>query len=412
MDRRTISVVTSTSRIPAFDPLRRSTCWIFVVVLLCLAGLNGCSRFRPHLADNYVYVTAKQTFLRDRVAAVSNRTGTVSNGDRLKVLEHGRRFIHVETDKGEQGWIDEKVVASQGTFDSFADLKKAHEKDPYVASAVVRDEVYMHVKPGRDTDRFFRLAEGEKLQLLSRATLEKAAPGPPMKARATVSSPLPPAGKQPPVAKTLKVVPVEAPLPPVMEDWWLVRDSQGHTGWLLSRMMDVDAPDSLTRYSEGQRIVGAYVLNRVNDPDAAQDDKNIPQYITVTSPYKAGLPYDFDQVRLFIWNVKKHRYETGFREKNIEGYLPIEITAMKDMNEKGTLGPLTLPTFRYRLLAADSAPVVPDPVTGAIAPGKTFVKTYRLEGNITHRVLAAGEMPPEEAHPVPPDEKKKSRRRR
>jgi hypothetical protein len=197
-----------------------------------------------------------------------------------------------------------------------------------------------------------------------------------------------------------------------MEDWWLVRDSQGHTGWLLSRMMDVDAPDSLTRYSEGQRIVGAYVLNKVNDPDAAQDDKNIPQYITVMSPYKAGLPYDFDQVRLFIWNVKKHRYETGFREKNIEGYLPIEITTMKDPYEKGVLGTMTLPAFRYKVLAADSPAVVPDPVTGAVTPGKTFIKTYRLEGNITHRVLNPNEASPDEAHPVPPDEKKKGKHRR
>ena len=109
-----------------------------------------------------------------------------------------------------------------------------------------------------------------------------------------------------------------------MEDWWLVRDSKGDTGWLYSRMMDVDAPDAITRYAEGQRIVGAYVLTKVYDPEAEQEDKNIPIYVTVLSPYKAGLPYDFDQVRVFTWSVKKHRYETGFREKNIEGYLPVD----------------------------------------------------------------------------------------
>ena len=92
-----------------------------------------------------------------------------------------------------------------------------------------------------------------------------------------------------------------------MEDWWLVRDSKGDTGWLLSRMMDVDAPDALTRYSEGQRMIGAYVLTTVNDPEAEQENKDIPVYVTVLGPYKAGLPYDFDQVRVFTWNVKKHR---------------------------------------------------------------------------------------------------------
>ncbi|MEO6802796.1 MAG: SH3 domain-containing protein, partial [Granulicella sp.] len=135
----------------------------FGLALFCLIVVTGCSRFRPAIISTYVYVTAKSTYLRDRVAAVSNRTATVNNGDRLKVLEHGRRFIRVETDKGEQGWIDEKVVADQGVFDGFTELKKAHEKDATVASAVVRDDVYMHLKPGRDTEKLFRLPEGEKL---------------------------------------------------------------------------------------------------------------------------------------------------------------------------------------------------------------------------------------------------------
>ncbi len=374
--------------------------WLFL-------GVSGCSRLRPPLAENYVYVTAKETFLRDRIAAVSNRTGTVKNGDKLKVLERGRRFIRVQTAASETGWIDEKVVAPQEIFDGFGALNNAHTSDPTVASAVVRDEVYLHLKPGRDADKLFRLAEGEKLQLLRRATLPKAVPGPAMKARAATSSVAAAQGQK--SAAPAKAE--EPPAPPAMEDWWLVRDAKGHTGWLLSRMMDVDAPESLTRYAEGQRIVGAYVLHRVNDPDAPMEDKNVPEYITVMSPYKAGLPYDFDQVRLFIWNAKKHRYETGFRQKNIEGYLPIEVTEMKDPNEKGVLGTMTLPAFRYRVLAANSPPVVPDPVSGTITPGKTFQKTYRLEANITHRVLGPGETPPEEAHPVPEDELKKKRRK-
>ena len=120
-----------------------------------------------------MYVTAKQTYLRDRVAAVSNRTATVENGDKLQVLEHGRRFVRVQTPKGETGWIDEKVVATQEIFDQFEGLKQKHKDDPAVASAVVRDEVYLHAAPGRETERFYRLAEGEKLKLLTRATLPK-----------------------------------------------------------------------------------------------------------------------------------------------------------------------------------------------------------------------------------------------
>jgi hypothetical protein len=369
------------------------------VSVCLLIGLLGCSRLRPKSLTQYVYVTAKQTYLRDRVAAVSNRTATVGNGERLQVLEHGRRFIRVQTEKGEQGWIDEKVVATQAVFDQFETLKKQHGADPAVASGVVRDDVYLHASPGRNTERFYRLPEGEKLKLLVRATLPKpVSPG--MRALAPI-----PGLKE---GKAGAASVPEAPLPPVMEDWWLVRDSKGDTGWLYSRMMDVDAPDALTRYAEGQRMVGAYVLATVNDPEAPQDDKNIHEYVTVLSPYKAGLTYDFDQVRVFSWNLKKHRYETAYRDRNIEGYLPVTVKMAADPYGKSPTATTPAPTFSYKVLSDEAGPAVPDPMTGMVTPGKTVTKTYRLEGNLVRRVLPPDVTAPDEAHPEPVVKKKKS----
>lgn len=372
--------------------------------MFLLIGLCGCSRLRPKPAAQYVYVTAKQTYLRDRVAAVSNRTATVENGDRLRVLEHGRRFVRVQTEKGEQGWIDEKVVATQAVFDQFEDLKKQHQEAPAVASGVVRDDVYLHVSPGRDTERFYRLPEGEKLKLLVRATLPKPVP-PGMRAAAPAAAVK--GGKGGAVGSPAPAAAPEAPPPPAMEDWWLVRDSKGDTGWLFSRMMDVDAPDALTRYAEGQRMVGAYVLATVNDPDAPQDDKNIAEYVTVLSPYKAGLTYDFNQVRVFSWNLKKHRYETAYRDRNIEGYLPVTVKMAADPYGKSPTATTPAPTFTYKVLSDEAGPVIPDPVTGAVVPGKTVTKTYRLEGNLVRRLLPPGTTAPGEAHPEPLAEKKK-----
>jgi len=380
------------------------------VSVLLVGGGSGCSRLRPKPAAQYVYVTAKQTFLRDRVAAVSNRTATVENGDRLEVLDRGRRFVKVQTAKGEQGWIDEKVVATQDVFDQFDKLKQDHKADPVVASAVVRDEVYMHAKPGRDTERFFRLAEGEKLKLLARATLAKPLPpGTRVAKVAPASTPVTAnsTGSTGKGSKPAAPAVADEPAAPAMEDWWLVRDSKGDTGWLYSRMMDVDAPDAITRYSEGQRIVGSYVLTTVNDPEAEQDDKNIPIYVTVLSPYKAGLTYDFDQVRVFTWNIKKHRYETGFRDRNIEGYLPVTVTVATDPYGKSPTATTAAPTFSYRVLSDEAGPVIADPVTGAIVPGKTEMKTYRLESNLVRRVMQPGTTAPGEAHPEPVSEKKK-----
>ena len=117
-----------------------------------------------------------------------------------------------------------------------------------MASAVVRDEVNLHLKPGRATEVFYRLAEGDKVQLLERATLPKPVTG----------------GCGPGEGGGCGRESEAAP-PIAMEDWWLARDAQGRTGWLLSHYVDVDAPDSVTRYAEGQRIVGAYVLATVHD---------------------------------------------------------------------------------------------------------------------------------------------------
>ena len=108
-----------------------------------------------------------------------------------------------------------------------------------------------------------------------------------------------------------------------------IETASGQVGWLLSRRLDVDVPDEIAGYSEGQKIVGAYVLTRLHNSDSSLPDKLVPEYISVTNAYKDGLPYDFDQVRVFTWNVKKHRYETAYRQRNIEGYLPVVIRQQK-----------------------------------------------------------------------------------
>ena len=398
-----------------------------LTLTLCGAsvGLAGCGRIHQAVAEKDVYVTAKQAYLRDRVAAVSNRTGEVSNGEKLTVLAHQRRFLRVRTPGGTEGWIEEKLTADQSIADGFEALRKQHAKDSVIASAVTRDEVYLHLSPGRETTHFFRLGENEPLSLIERASVPK--PLPPGSASAAAK---PPEGRLPVresgsgharEAEAAAVASQDAgPPAPVMEDWWLVRDSKGQTGWIFARMIDVTAPDVLARYSEGQRIVGAYILAHVDDPESnivnnGQPVTSIPEYVTVLSPYKAGLPYDFDQVRVFIWNVKKHRYETAYREHNIAGYLPVGIGLKTDPYNRDPHFAAALPSFTVRLLPADVPMPVPDPQTGLIKPARTVNDTLRLEGNVLRRILPPGAQPPAVAHPEPEPEKKaklRGRRRR
>lgn len=340
-----------------------------------------------------VYVSARQMYLHDRVAAVSNRVGQVVNGQPLEVLEHGRRFLRVKTEKNEIGWIEERAVIDAETYGAFARLGTDHKQDPVVSTGTLRDDIYLHISPGRNTDRFYLLPENDKVELLVRAAVAKAVPGAPVQAvkrpvqaAANGSKSTAPAGNatgakaasktpdaQPAVEKD---EPAEAPEVP-MEDWWLIRDGQGRTGWLLSSRVDVDVPDEIGQYAEGQRIVGAYVLTHVNDAEAEVPNHSVPEYVTALSPPKSGLPFDFDQIRVFTWSVKHHRYETAFRVRPIQGFLPVKVWTQPGQNG-------TEPVFSFRISGSPDVSIDPD--TGITKPVNPRTITYVMRENLVRRI--------------------------
>ena len=317
--------------------------------------------------------------LRDRVAPVSNIVAPVTNGERLQVVARRPRFLKVEDDKGQIGWIEEHAVINQALHDQFEALRGQHAHDPVIATAVLSDDLYLHLKPGRKTERYYLLPENDKLQLLVRASIPK---------------PVSPQALPPPLEKhARKGKSAAAPELTPMEDWWLVRDARGHAGWLLSRGLNVDVPDTIASYAESQRMVGAYVLAKVYDEDSNLPGKMVPEYVSVLSPYKDGLPYDFDQVRVFTWNTKKHRYETAYREHKLEGYLPVSVT----LQTFDKLGPE--PVFSFKAAVNESGSI--DPATGVLRPGPSETRTYRMEGVLVKRVLPPGSAPPTAAVKAP-----------
>ena len=310
--------------------------------------LAGCNRGRGRVLE-VAYVSGVQVNLRDRVAAVYEKAGVVKNGERVEVLDRDRRFAKVRTASGATGWMEQRNLVGQDVFDQIRKLTADNQNDPVQAQAVTRNDTNLHVEPGRDTEHLYQISSGEKLALLERGTAEK--PG-------AVTAP---ARSATPRANQKDKEPG-----PMIEDWWLVRDSNNRVGWVLARMVDVDVPLDVAQYAEGQRIVAFFVLNQVQD-----GNKKIAQYLTALTEPKDGLPFDFNQIRVFTWNVKRHRYETAYRER-MEGVLPVKV-AQETFDKEGLL-----PVFIVRVQDGK---------------GNVSERKYKLNTPMVRRVLAPGEEP-------------------
>ena len=377
------------------------------VCLLAPLLLISCER-GPSRQEEVLYVTAApQASLRDRVAPVYSKTGSVRNGDRVVVLEHGKRWERVRNERGEEGWLQDRYLVGEDVFRGFQQLQRDHQNDPPQSEGVLRDDFRLHLSAGRDTDRLFLLKEGEKVALLERVTVARAtnsAPPPPLLQGSPSSAAEKSEEKQDasdaakedekeykgndksviPAAPEKKVSQeklaskekakqdklASAAMPAVpMEDWWLVRTAAGHAGWLLGRMIDVDVPLEIAQYAEGQRIVAFFPLTTVHDPELNKDQA---YYLVLLTEPKDGLPFDFNQVRVFSWNLRRHRYETAYRDRNIFGLLPVSV-GHQEFEKLGVQ-----PTFTIRVHDEN---------------GNRVEQKFRLDGVIVRRVLAPGETP-------------------
>jgi hypothetical protein len=317
-------------------------CALAVVFLLTF---SACNRGR-HRVLEVNYVSAVQATLRDQVATIYNRVGTVKNGERVEVLEHEKRFARVRTASGVEGWIEQRYLVDQQIYDGLQKLTKDNLNDPVQAPGVLRNDTNLHLTPGRETEHLYQLLAGAKVSILKRGTAEKQ-PGAAVQPKA--------GGKA---------------SGPVLEDWWLVRDAENRVGWVLGRMVDIDVPLDIAQYAEGQRFVAFFALNQVQDPGKEGADKSVSQYLcAITEPHD-GLPYDYNQIRVFTWNVRKHRYETAYREHGLNGILPVTVTS-ESFDKEGTL-----PVFILRV-KDDS--------------GNVSERKYKMNSPIVRRVLAPGE---------------------
>jgi hypothetical protein len=327
----------------------------FALVLSLLAGCDSGASGKTE----YVYVAVPEASLRDRVAAVYNKTGAVHSGEKLLVLDRmqNRRFLRVRSPHGDEGWLQERYLADQPTFDQFQLLAEHFKNTAPQGTATIEQQVKLHVLPGRKTGFMYMLDEKQKVAVLERRPVDRNAPAPASRDEKSKDSD----------DASDEDAPAGGNQPAIWEDWWLVRDAQQHVGWVLGRALYMDVPDEVAQYSEGQRIVAAFPLDQVDD-----EGKKVTEYLVLLTEPKDGMPYDFNQIRIFTWNTRKHRYETAYRER-LAGTLPV-VLGSQEFDKEGTLR-----TFTVHLKDKN---------------GSAYDQMYKFKPPIVHKVYSAGQEPP------------------
>jgi hypothetical protein len=229
------------------------------------------------------------------------------------------------------------------------DLAARAAKMPVQGQGTTYSDVNVHTQPARSSPSFFQIKEKEKVDVLMHTVTPRAdVPRKPL---------LPPAVKKPKAspkktdAKAPKYPPPPMPKPPGLpenweelsktprsdedepppaqeevdvkptpqDEWSLVRNREGQSGWILTRRLVMAIPDEVAQYAEGRHIVSYFPLGQVQDGDVS---KPIWLWTTIGNGTE---PYDFDSFRVFTWSLRHHRYETAHIERNIYGYAPVLI---------------------------------------------------------------------------------------
>ncbi len=358
---------------------------VFGVSALLLLSV-ACGHSPPHAPSiGEVFVGPPLLNIRKDFPVQSPTVATAKHGERLEVLQRRRSFFRVRTPHGAEGWADQRQLLAASDMQNLNRLAKIAAKMPSQGAAIPRyGDSRIYTLPTRESPSFVTVKEKEKMDVLGHLVVPRA-----HMPRTPLLPPTPkkvlPKKKQ----KEAKIPPVPMPKPPSLpadwqdlsktdsgepadevpdepptptDDWSLVRTAGGQAGWTLTRRFDMAIPDEVAQYAESRRIVSYFSLGKVQDGDQTKD-------IWLWTTVGGGThPYDFDNFRVFIWSLRRHRYETSYIERNLMGFEPVTL-------EKESFGGEQYPGFSVCIQKKD---------------GGRYRRQYALLSNI---IRFAGERP-------------------
>ena len=281
-----------------------STIVIKALATLLVATLLISCAPKPEPVLDEATVVAKNASLRLKNSSTSRTLRVLDTGDKVEVLERQDNWYRVRYGPDVQGWMEESTVVTNGMKGQILDLVARSQNQEPQNTAVLRQTANMRLEPGRSTPIIHRFESGTKVEVLERATLPR------------------------PGSQTSHDV------------WLKVRSAPTEVGWMLSGALEFDIPSDISQYSEEYTYAAVKIINRVQDPVAGQ----INWYVIGERRSGHDPNIDFQGIRVFTWNMKKHRYETAFRLKGLRGVYPLEIGQdgpnptfrVYEMDENGT----------------------------------------------------------------------------
>ena len=291
--------------------------------------------------------------IRRDIPLQSQVVATVKHGERLEILQQRRRFMRVRAPSGAEGWTDERQLLAAEDMQKLKDLARRAVNMPVQGQATSFGDLNIHTQPARQSPSFLQIRENERVDVLLHTSTPRVElshkpliPPAPKKPKTAEEKKAPKETKYPPLAmpkppgpppnwlelsktnlsededlvdeRDEKEPAAAVPQKPVpADDWSLIRTKSGESGWALTRRLVMAIPDDVAQYAEGHRIVSYFSLGSVQDGDEKK------QNWLWTTIGDGSYPYDFDSFRVFIWSLRRHRYETAYIERNLRGYAPV-----------------------------------------------------------------------------------------
>lgn len=256
-------------------------------------------------------------------------------GEKVQIIALRRIFVKVRTRNGVEGWVDQSALLGQNDMDQIKAQSAAARNYPSQGTAITDAVMNVHAQPNLSSPSYIQLKAGDKFDVLEHRLLVP----PASSARKKLITPPPKVAKKPKKEPKIKITPPPAPaLPldwvdlskegedaippksddtpaPTPQDWSMVRTASGQSGWVLTRRLYMAIPDEVAQYAEGHRITSYFPLGKMQDQDRVKT-----VWLWTTS--EPGVPWDFESFRVFIWSLRRHRYETALIQRHLEGYFP------------------------------------------------------------------------------------------